>query len=285
MFQSRIAVVGVATAALLIGVALGSRFASAPSGEPPAPPPPTNTNEADQITELTRELDRERGLRGSLELELSMLRDEVETVPASKKVPLTAAGSSAGDDASSTETTEAEKTPSANSKRDEWFDVSQLTDLGLDERRAEWLRESFESLQMDELYLRDQATREGWINKPRFSRRLRALREEVHAALGDEDYDSLLYASGRHNRVLLSNVLQNSPAAAAGIQAGDILLRYDDRAIYDVRGLLEETASGELGETASIDIERDGERMRFFVDRGPLGARIQPLRRAPFAGP
>jgi len=285
MFQSRIAIVGVATAALLIGVALGSRFASAPPGEPPAPLPSTNANEASRIATLTRELDHERGLRGALELELSMLRDEVGTVPASKTLPATASAPSTGGDASSAGTTETEKTPSANSKRDEWFDVRKLTDLGLDDRRAEWLRERFESLQMDELYLRDQATREDWVNKPRYSREIRALRGEVRAAIGDEDYDSLLYASGRHNRVLLSNVLQNSPAAAAGIQAGDILLRYDDHTIFDVRDLLAETASGEFGETASIEIERGGERMRFFVARGPLGARIQPQRRAPFAGP
>jgi hypothetical protein len=36
-----------------------------------------------------------------------------------------------------------------------------------------------------------------------------------------------------------------------------------------------------LGEAASIEVVRDGEWLGFSGARGPLGARIQPLRRAP----
>ena len=272
MFQSRITIIGVAIAALLIGISLGSRFRSAP----PEPPRAAPAHEADRIAKLTRELDRERGLRGALELELSLLRREMEPAPAAP---------TQGTDATAEGANETEKPPDEKPTSNEWFDASRLTDAGMDERRAEWLRERFESLQMEELYLRDQATRDRWIHRPRYARELRALREETRAAIGDEDYDSMLYASGRHNRVLLSDVLQNSPAAAAGIQAGDVLLQYGDRPIYDIRDLLAETASGELGETAAVDVERDGERLRLYVERGPLGARIQPLRRPPFAGP
>jgi hypothetical protein len=284
MLPSRIAVIGAAMTALLIGLAVGSRFSSAPPA-PPAPPPVAPTNESDEIARLTRELDHERGLRGALEFELSMLRSEVGTLPTTRTPEVPDSEPAQGGDAASKRTAEAAKTPNTSSKRNEWFDVNKLTELGVDERHAEWLRERFESLQMDELYLRDQATREGSINKPRFAREVRALRDETRAAIGDEEYDSMLYASGRHNRVLLSNVLQNSPAAGAGIQAGDVLLQYDDHPIFDIRDLLAETASGEFGEAASIDVDRDGERLRFYVERGPLGARIQPLRRAPPIGP
>ena len=85
--------------------------------------------------------------------------------------------------------------------------------------------------------------------------------------------------------MLLSDVLKSSPAAVAGVQAGDVLVRYGDQPIYDVRDLMAETTSGKLGQSESIDVERDGERLRFYVERGPLGAKIQPMRRPPAAQP
>lgn len=293
-FPSRIVPVGVALAALLLGVALGSRFRSAPP-EPASAPPAREAGprDSDEMARLKRALDHERGLRGALELELALLRREIEpdpgapTTPARPAEPATPSGAAtakegvdAAKDAKQSATAHGE-----GSASNEWFDASKLTEAGVDERRAEWLRERFESLQMDELYLRDQAARGRWMHKPRYSRELRALREETRTEIGDEDYDYLLYGSGRHNRVLLSDVLQNSPAADAGVRAGDVLVRYDDRPIYDVRDLLAETASGELGETASIEVLRDGEVVRLYVPRGPLGARIQPMTRAPSAGP
>jgi len=282
-FPSRITAIGIAVVALLFGVALGSRFHSSSAG----PPSPAPADAADRIAELTRKLDRERELRGALELELSLLRQEIEPDPGTDSPTAPTAAATRVEDTvtAAKQTSENAETPGEKTTRDEWFDASRLTDLGMDERHAEWLHERFESLQMEELYLRDQATRERWVNKPRYAQELRALRDETRAAIGDEDYDAMLYASGRHNRVLLSDVLQNSPAASAGIEAGDVLLRYDDRPIYDVRDLLAETASGEFGETASIDVERNGERLRLYVARGPLGARIQSLRRAPSVEP
>jgi hypothetical protein len=280
---SRIAVVAIALVALAIGIALGSRLRS-PQPEPAQAPSKREVaaDAAGEVARLELELDRERGRSGALELELALLRREIG--PGADAATAAKPGTPASDpaaDASEDAETSVEDTPG----RKEWFDASKLVDLGVDERHAEWLRDSFENLQMEELYLRDRATRERWLQKPRYGRELHALRDEARGAIGEEDYDRMLFGSGRHNRVVLSDVLQNSPAAEAGIQAGDVLVRYDDRPVYDVRDLLAETARGELGESAAVDVERDGELLRFFVARGPLGARVQPRTHPPAAQP
>jgi S1-C subfamily serine protease len=167
----------------------------------------------------------------------------------------------------------------------EWFDEAALIEQGIDEHRAAWLHEHFEELQMEELYLRDEATRDGWIGTPRYRKQVRNLRGESRETLGDDDYDLLLYASSRNNRVLLSDILQNSPAAAAGIEPGDVLLRYDDQAIFEPRHLLTATTQGAAGSTVAVDLMRNGQSLRVYVRRGPLGARIHSVRRFPSEGP
>ena len=85
------------------------------------------------------------------------------------------------------------------------------------------------------------------------------LRGASQEELGDDDYDLLLYASGRNNRVLLSDVLQNSPAAAAGIEPGDLLVRYDDRAVFNTRDLLSAPMALPHGEVLLVDAAGHGD--------------------------
>jgi hypothetical protein len=281
----------VSAAALLAGLLVGRGLRPLP---PTAAPPevahagPDDGLRLAAIEDLERALDRERGLRGALEIELALLRDSLAPEAGMPAAPGTPGESGAPGTANTTDATHAtaadgERTESKPEK--DWFDERQLIENGFDERHAAWLRERFETLQMDELYLRDQATREGWRHKPRFGRKLRQLQNDARADLGDEDYDQLLYAAGRNNRVVLNDVLASSPAADAGIEAGDLLVRYDGHMIFGVRDLLAGTASGELGTQVAIDVERNGAVLRFFVERGPLGAKIQPTRQAPPVAP
>ena len=48
----------------------------------------------------------------------------------------------------------------------------------------------------------------------------------------DDEYDRMLYASGKQNRVVLSHVLHGSPAQNAGLETGDVVLSYDDVRIF-----------------------------------------------------
>lgn len=80
--------------------------------------------------------------------------------------------------------------------------------------------------------------------------------------------------------VMVSKVVENSPAATAGIAVGDILLSVDDEAIDGEWDLIREIGRHGDGETVSIEVQRDGtpfsvtatleERDRQVVDLMPL---------------
>jgi hypothetical protein len=266
---------------MLVGYAVSGWLQRSPPDPPIAAPIPA-TPEA-EIAALRAALDEERGLRGALEMEIEMLRQEIvreasprlEPTPAPEGAPVAREGAP---DA------EAAAPAHAAPAGDEWFDEAALVAGGVDEHRVARLREHFEALQMEELYLRDDAAREGWLRKPRYHKQVQELRAESREELGDDDYDLLLYASGRDNRVRLRDVLQDSPAAAAGIEPGDILVRYDGQAIFSTRDLLSATTQGAAGSTIALDLVRNGESLRLYVRRGPLGARIQPVRLFPAQG-
>lgn len=80
--------------------------------------------------------------------------------------------------------------------------------------------------------------------------------------------------------VMVSKVVDDSPAATAGIAVGDILLSVDDEAIDGEWDLIREIGKHGDGETVSIEVQRDGtpfsvtatleERDRQVVDLMPL---------------
>lgn len=164
------------------------------------------------------------------------------------------------------------------------FDEQALLGAGFDAREAARLRERTEQLELEQLYLRDRAIREGWAGTPRFAgearaldARARALREE----LGDDRYDWLLYAAGRPNRVVVQSVMERSPASDAGLRAGDAILSYGGARLFEVSALREATTEGRAGESVAVDVARSGERLRLYLPRGPLGVRLEELRQQP----
>lgn len=154
------------------------------------------------------------------------------------------------------------------------LDDQSLRDAGLSNTQVTQVRERFEQLEMDRLYLKDRANREGWMGTVRYSNEVTKLEEtrlEVRNNLGDVGYDAYLYATDQPNRVVISETLQGSPAKQAGIQPGDMVLRYGDKRVFTARELQNATAGGQSGEMVRVEIERDGKRMDIYVPRGPLG--------------
>lgn len=145
---------------------------------------------------------------------------------------------------------------------------------GFDETQAADLQKREDELAMQELYLRDQASREDWINSPRFRKEYRELQQNrysIRDELGDDDYDRYLYAIGQPNRISVMQVLETSPAKQAGLAEGDLILSYDGKRVFSLRELSALTAQGDAGESVPMNISRDGQQLQIWIPRGPIG--------------
>jgi hypothetical protein len=165
-----------------------------------------------------------------------------------------------------------------------WVDAEILTRAGFSPSETDELRARFEAIELDRLYLRDQATREGWVGRPRYAKQLRELDARygsMREDYGDDAYDWILYASGQQNRVVVRRVMTGSEAAEAGFEDGDVVVSYDDERIYDASSLQQATVGGESGRTTVVEVERGGERRRLFPARGPLGITLISEREEP----
>lgn len=263
------AAVGLAAGAALTASWLGPR-------EPrprPAPPPPAAAPDLDlqrRVETLSAALEAERSARQALADELAALRAQLDESSASTETA-SAAGPEVG-----------EKAQTADDESDGTrFDGAALRDLRVSEADIDRLRERFGAMVLDELYLRNRATREGWLNDARFFEEMSDLHLDVRGDLGDDDYDRLLYAAGRDNRVIAAGVFPDSPAAHAGIRRGDAIVSYGGERIFAPHELQRATAEGEAGAWTEVWVRgKQGER-RLLVPRGPLGILLEAGRRAP----
>ncbi len=271
---------GAAIAAIVAVVAL------ARSGERPASSPVDAA-----LASLRTELQNETTERLRLGEEVSRLRAEIAALAASRvEAGTPAAPVAAGPDRTSGDEpardvpAEIRAEAGHSDGRPPAFDEAALIRGGFRADEAARLRELAESAEMDGLYLRDRATREGWLATPRFGEELRAINERVENLrndLGEDGFDWFLFASGRRNRVLVSDVLDRSPAAGAGLAAGDVVLRYAGVRVFEPSELARATSEGRAGETVAVEISRDGDRRTVYVPRGPLGIRLGTDRRPP----
>lgn len=161
-----------------------------------------------------------------------------------------------------------------------------LVAAGLDPATVADIKRRDDGLAMQEIYLRDQATREHWLDSPRFAQEMAAIEAErtpLRNEIGDDAYDRYLFALGQTNRVRVDDVLTQSPAEEAGLQAGDFIVRYGDARLFAPGELVDQTRSGTAGEAVQLEVVRNGERITLQVPRGPLGLRVAGAQAAPDA--
>ena len=176
-----------------LGLAAGFGLAKLGGGDPPATPPvaaaPSPDGEADALRARLRASEDERE---ALEAEVALLREALAIAGASAPEAPAPRAEAVADAAPPKSPPEGSDTP--------WFDAEGLASQGVGEAEIEALRARFEQYQMDELYLRDEAVRDGWYRSDRYRKSLRRLRNETRVELGDEDYDLLLFATGRNSQ-------------------------------------------------------------------------------------
>lgn len=164
------------------------------------------------------------------------------------------------------------------------YNLDNLIRGGIDSALAEDIVRRKNSIELQRLALQDRATRDGYLNTPRYYDELAEINKQdvsLREELGDDRYDEYLYNSKQNNRIRISSVMLGSAAEQAGIEKGDIVLSYDNHRMFSWQELKDATSEGELGEYVAINIYRSGEIYSFSVPRGPLGIQLGATRLAP----
>jgi hypothetical protein len=163
-----------------------------------------------------------------------------------------------------------------------WFDEEELLAFGISEREVERIRLRWEQYVMDKLRASADVEGKGHKEMQRNRMALAALAQGVREDLGDDSYDAMLYASGANNRVVIADILSTSPAAEAGLQQGDQVLRYDGQRIFNPLVLQKLVKAPPQGETVRMEVLHDGEPVIHYVPRGPLGIQLDPMNKPPY---
>ncbi|MCS5637370.1 MAG: PDZ domain-containing protein, partial [Myxococcota bacterium] len=162
-----------------------------------------------------------------------------------------------------------------------WFDAAALGRVGWSEDEVERVRQRWEEYQLAKLEVENQRARKvpGWKE---LGKRLFQIEVQARNDLGDEGYEAMRFAAGQTNRVVLTELLEISPASDAGLMAGDEVISYDGQRVFSSGALKFHTQSGEPDAWTEVRVLRGGEERRFFVRRGPLGARLEAVHRPPY---
>ena len=241
----------------------------------PAQDPSAPSTETAAMAALRRALAEERDARLALAAEVewlrSLIQDDAEAADLGEATATSLPASLEVDDT----------TVEDSSGKEPMFNEKALVEHGVPADEAARLRATFEKSEMELLYLRDQAIREGWHGKGRYALAVRDLRNGLREEIGDESFDMVLFASGRKNRALLKDVMNDSPGGAAGLEPGDVVLRYDGELIFSPTALTRATHQGKAGAPIAMDVLRRGEEIRVYLPRGPIGAQLKAVRRPP----
>ena len=216
----------------------------------------------ERIRALEQAVIQEQQARQWLEEEIFVLRDEIEQRDAEA-------------DAVEEQNVEArtERRQSFMSRRfggdSTQVQLDRLIEAGFPPDQAQWIVDREAEIQMERLQTRYESMQSS--GEQGFFGRGFSQDSELRTELGEADYERYLDANGRSTSVGIGNVLPNSPAQAAGIQAGDEIVRYDGERVFSMMDVAGRIMQTEAEGNVVVDIVRDGLPMQLVLPRGPLG--------------
>lgn len=273
-------IAGILGTGILIGYLLmsgpGREQTSVDKGGDLAPPAirpaPLLAGVADSFATLQHQLQQAKQAREQLETRLQALQIRVEELEHTR------------DTDASIEVTTASRNAQTGTTQAVRSSVQALIEAGIREDQAAWIQERLDEIELQQLYLRDRATREGWLDKPRYHKERREYLNavtELRSEVGDDAYDRLLYTLGRANRVVVRDIMQNSPAAQYGLQRDDQIIEYEGQRVFSSKELSTLVTQGSAGVMTLLRVNREGEIHDIYLPRGPLGIRMTAARVSP----
>lgn len=154
-------------------------------------------------------------------------------------------------------------------------DREMLLAAGFSEDRIEWLWTRAEDLQAERRREETERRLRGLPVDP--ARELPYLYDndiELRYEIGDDEYEKYLKALDKPTNVTVETVLRGSLAEAVGMKAGDRIIGYNGKRLFnfgELSALSLETARS--GRTAVVRVQRDGQELEFVVPGGSLGVR------------
>ena len=91
----------------------------------------------------------------------------------------------------------------------------------------------------------------------------------IGVMIQDVDSDMVKYFGLKNKKgVLVSRILEQSPAEKAGLAAGDIIVSFEGREVRNTQGLIREVLKKDIGEKAGLEVIRDKRPYSFNVEIG-----------------
>ena len=98
-------------------------------------------------------------------------------------------------------------------------------------------------------------TRRGWLGV-----RIQSVTEDIAESVGIRE----------NTGAMVAGVTADSPAAKAGIQAGDVVIKFDGKEVSSMRGLPRMVSQTPIGKQVDVEVLRKGEKKAFKLEIGRL---------------